>query len=261
MGDDLARFESSKGGERGDTHGPDAVVERVAFAVGKQLVEGMGAEVAEQKEIGGAKVAARIAAGIQVRIRGQIGVHGTAVVLVIGTERRSPESVGSSGINNGFREKCKAPVAEKLFIGIILCRKIGNKGDEIGNPGLQAAVGRVQNVGSGDMLLMPAAVTQAQLAQAALFEQVEPLSGQFGGGRPETVGHNAGIDAQLPAEVYQLQDVIKIKERFARRKADTGDVGCGHIPDDFLGPGQLHFLMVKVGVGGHAVGASDVAAG
>ncbi len=221
----------------------------------------MGAEVAQQKEIGIAKVAARIAASIQVQIRSQIGVHGTTVVLVIGAERRPLEGICSSGIDNGFREKGKVMLPEIVFIGIVNFRKISNKGDEIRNPGLQAAICRMEDVDAGDMLLMPPAVTQAQLTQTALFEQFESLPGQFSGGRPETVGHDPGIDALLAAEVHQFQKVIKIEKRLPRSKTDASYSGRSHIPDDFLGLGQFHFLMVKEGVGGNAVGAPDVTAG
>ncbi len=72
-------------------------------------------------------MAARIATGVHVKIRSKIGIHVAAVCLIIGQNTPGLERLRTTGIDDGFREKREAMITQKLFMLIILLRKIGNK--------------------------------------------------------------------------------------------------------------------------------------
>ena len=108
---------------------------------------------------------------------------------------------------------------------------------------------------------MPPAETHAQLGKAALFEQVEPLSGRFRGFCPIAVGNDSGIYIEFAAEIDQFQEIVKIDKRLACGKTYAAYAGRSHVPDDLLGLGKLHFRIIGNIACRHAMGASDITAG
>jgi hypothetical protein len=72
-------------------------------------------------------MAPRITAGVHVKIRGKVRIHIAAVCLIISQNRPALERLRTACVDDRFGEEYEVMIAQKLFMGIVLCGKIGYK--------------------------------------------------------------------------------------------------------------------------------------